>query len=379
MAIVVIIPLLNPNEPDTLIASIEVEEGQKVSVGDLICSLETTKSTAELRAEKEGYIVRIRFKAGETVPAGETLCYISSDLNEEFPDREASPSKEHAADRSSDAEVSDAEVSVPEGVRITQPALKLARERNLDLEDLPRDTLLTENWIREHTGGKAVEQPGFLPPPAVFDPNVILIYGGGGHAKMVIDLLKARGGYKIAGILDDGRQAGEQVLGVPVLGGGDLLPELFEKGVHMAVNAVGGIGNIAIRIKVFQRLTEGGFVCPALVHPTAYIDPTASLSAGVQVFAKAYLGSEVQAGYGCILNTGAIVSHDCILGDFVNLSPGAILAGEVEIGSGALVGMGVTINLAVKVGEGARIGNGATIKSDVPAGGVVRAGAIWPA
>ncbi|MBP1702324.1 MAG: hypothetical protein H6Q38_1431, partial [Chloroflexi bacterium] len=73
------------------------------------------------------------------------------------------------------------------------------------------------------------------------------------------------------------------------------------------------------------------------------------------------------------------ISHDCQLGDYVNIAPGAILAGEVNIEAGALVGMGVTVNLRVKVGAGARIGNGATVKSDVPEKGIVRAGTIWPA
>ncbi len=79
-----------------------------------------------------------------------------------------------------------------------------------------------------------------------------------------------------------------------------------------------------------------------------------------------------------IINTGAIVSHDCVLGDYTNLSPGAILAGTVQVGSGVLIGMGATINLEARIGAGARIGNGATVKSDVPEMGVVRAGTVWP-
>jgi acetyltransferase EpsM len=368
MSIPVIIPLLNPNETDTLISSIEVEEGQNVRVGDLICSIETTKSTAELRAEKEGFIVKIRFAQGETAKSGETFCYITSDPNEEIFDDDISHEEELPTEPD----------SAPEGLRITQPALKLARELKLDMNDLPKETLLTEKWVREHFKGKILEKPSFLSPSAEFDPQLILIYGGGGHGKMVIDLLNARRGFQVIGILDDGRPKGDDVMGIPILGGAELLPELSVKGIRMAANAVGGIRNIEVRINIFQRLAEAGMVCPVLVHPAAYIDPSAILSAGSQVFALAYIGGDVEAGYGCIINTGAIISHDCRLGDYVNISPGAILAGEVEIGSGTLIGMGATINLGVKIGTGARIGNGATVKSDVPTGGVVRAGTIWP-
>jgi len=79
-----------------------------------------------------------------------------------------------------------------------------------------------------------------------------------------------------------------------------------------------------------------------------------------------------------IVNTSAVVSHDCRLAQYVNISPGALLAGEVAIGYGTLIGMGVTINIGVKIGKNVRIGNSATIKSDVPDGSLVKAGMIWP-
>jgi acetyltransferase EpsM len=93
---------------------------------------------------------------------------------------------------------------------------------------------------------------------------------------------------------------------------------------------------------------------------------------------NAYVGSQVNLGFGSIVNTGATVSHDCVIGDYANIAPGAILAGEVQVGPSVLVGMGTTINLRVKIGASARIGNGSTVKEDVPEQGIVRAGTIWP-
>jgi len=107
-------------------------------------------------------------------------------------------------------------------------------------------------------------------------------------------------------------------------------------------------------------------------------EASASLAEGIQVFPQAYLGSSTRVGFGSIINTGAIVSHDCLLGETVNLSPGAILAGGVQVGDRTLIGMGVTINLEVKIGSGVRVGNGATVKADVPDGTIVKAGTIWP-
>ena len=353
---------MNPNEPEALLAGLHVSPGQHVAKGDLICTLETTKSAADLPAEEDGYVVGLRFQAGDTLRAGDTLCYLA-----ETPDWQPVGGQQSAVS-SQRSVVSNQQAG--ENLRITQPALELARQAGLDLGRLPQDRLVTESMVREFISH---QQAG----PA-FDPMAIIVYGGGGHGKALIDLIRSLGSYRIVGVLDDGFAAGETILGVPVLGGEALLPQLYAQGVRLAVNAVGGIGNIAVRIKVFDRLAAAGFACPALIHPTAFVEPSASLSPGGQVFPHAYVGSDARVGFGCIVNTGAIVSHDCLLGDYANISPGAMLAGQVQIGAQALVGMGATINLRVKIGAGARIGNGSTVISDVPERGIVRAGKTWP-
>lgn len=362
------IPLLNPNEPEAFLAALHVQAGQQVSKGAPLCTLETTKSASELQAEADGYVVDLRYQSGDNVRAGDILCHLA-DSPDWMPPAAKTPSES----------VNTPEQALPKGLRITQPALALARQRQIDLTRLPTDQLITESLLRDRLSSLGSAQLEYTPPASGIDSNALIIYGGGGHAKALIDLIRTVGGYRIVGVLDDNPAIRGELLGVPVLGGAEQLSLLYGQGIRLAVNAVGGIGNVKIRIQVFERLAQAGFAFPNLVHPRAVREASAILSAGVQVFPLAYVGSEVQVGFGSILNTGAIVSHECILGDFVNISPGAILAGQVQVGSGALVGMGATINLQVKVGAGARIGNGATVKSDVPEGGVVRASASWPA
>jgi acetyltransferase EpsM len=367
----VTIPLLNANEPEALLVALHAQEGQWIPAGTALCTLETTKSTTDLMAEQDGYIVGLRFEQGQTVHACDLLCFLAEDPAWVPPQTE----EVHSA---TPGLIDD---PLPTSLRITQPALLLARQHSLDLERLPTDHLVTESDVRAliegaaHTANIAA---GDMLPASAFDPTAILIYGGGGHGKSLIDLIRLLGIYHIVGVLDDGIPAGEDVLGLHVLGGSEVLPRLYAEGVRLAVNAVGGIGNLGTRIRVFHKLAEAGFTCPAVVHPRAFVEASATLSPGVQVFAHAYVGSQARLGLGCIVNTSAILSHDCLLSDYANISPGAMLAGEVQIGAGALVGMGVTINLRVKVGAGARIGNGATVKEDVPERGVVGAGKTWP-
>jgi acetyltransferase EpsM len=355
------IPLINPNEPEALLAELHIEEGQQVAQGDLICTLETTKSTAEVEAETDGFVLGLQFSDGDTVQAGDVLGYLADSADAEIPlgNTNDQPQTEAAA--------------VPEGLRITQPALNLAWEQKIPLIEFEIGPLITEKIVREYLQGTAISIP-----QSEFDATALVIYGAGGHGKALLELVRSLNMYRVLGFLDDGVGDDTTVMGLPVLGGGEFLPELYAQGVRLAINAVGGIGNLAVRVKVFQRIVDAGFSCPAVVHPTAFVEASAELAPGVQVFPHAYIGSEARVGFGSIVNTGAIVSHDCVLGHYVNISPGAILAGEVEVGEGALVGMGVTVNLAASIGAGARVGNSSTVKADLPAKGVVRAGTIWP-
>jgi acetyltransferase EpsM len=356
------VPLINPNEPGALLAALNISPRQHVHHGEILCTLETTKSTVDVIAEVDGYVVGLSFTVGQTIQAGEILAYLAE-----------SPDWNPPAQLTT---LEDQKPSRPSNLRISNPALTLAQQHNVDLAQFSTDVFVTEKMVRELIEQSQV--PGAERQWGTFDPNSIIIYGGGGHGKALMDLLRLLSVYSVAGFVDDGLQRGSNIMGAQVLGGSLILDKLTAAGVHLAANAVGGIGNIASRIAVFERLAQAGFTCPKLVHPTAFVEPSAKLSDGVQVMPHAYVGSEAMIGFGAIINTGAIVSHDCTVGDYANLSPGAILAGEVSVGSAALIGMGVTVNLRVKIGTRARVGNGATIKKDVPDNGLVHAGTIWP-
>jgi sugar O-acyltransferase (sialic acid O-acetyltransferase NeuD family) len=206
----------------------------------------------------------------------------------------------------------------------------------------------------------------------------LIIFGGGGQGKTLIDLVRLLDCYRLVGIVDDGLPAGSEILGVPVLGGAGVLPELRARGVELALNAVGGIGNVDVRLRVFDRLTQAGFAFPAVIHPSAVVESSAVVEDGVQVLPLTYIGSDARVGFGTLINSHVIVSHDCVIGQVVNLSPGAMLAGGVRVEDYAQIGMGATVNLYLTIGSRARIGNGATVKSDVPPGGRVYAGTVWP-
>jgi sugar O-acyltransferase (sialic acid O-acetyltransferase NeuD family) len=351
----VLVPLINTNEADALLVNLAVKEGQWVEAGALLAVFETTKAAADLTAERKGYVLGLCFKVGETIHAGECFCYLSATADAPLPVEEEIQTPVRPA-------------PTPEGLRITQPAMTLMQELGVSLEQLPQDTLITEKYVREL----------FAPAARRIDPTALVIYGGGGHAKSLIELIQVEGKYHVVGILDDHLVTGTMMFGIPVLGNGDFLLRLKSQGIGLVVNAVGGIGDILPRLRIYEKIKAAGLTVPSVVHPRSYVEKSARLSGGEQIFFNAYVGSDVTVGFGCIVNTGAILSHDCVLGDYVNISPGAILAGAVQVDERSLIGMGATINLGVKIGSGVRVGNSAVVKADVPQNSIVRAGAIWP-
>ncbi len=229
----------------------------------------------------------------------------------------------------------------------------------LTAEDFPNLDLVSGSDVRAYLAARS---------PAPVKGDQIVVVGGGGHGRVCIDLLRLNPQYTIAGLVDDGMEVGQDVLGVPVLGGLDDLPEIFNNGVGKAVMAIASILNLPFREELLARIREIGFEIPTLIHPSAIIEPSVRIGQGVQVLAGAIVGSAAELHHDCVVNHGSIVSHDCIIRRNAHLAPGCILAGAVEIGSNSLMGMGATAYMWVKVGDNAIVHNGLNLFHDVANG-----------
>jgi sugar O-acyltransferase (sialic acid O-acetyltransferase NeuD family) len=193
----------------------------------------------------------------------------------------------------------------------------------------------------------------------------IIVIGGGGHAKVVIDALLASGKYKIAAVLDPALRKGAEVLGVKVAGGDNELPRFFRSGVKNCIIAIGSVGDISQRGKLYLKAEETGFNFPVLIHPKAIVSKYSCLGDGTFVAAGAVVNAGAVVGINCIINTGAVVEHDCRLGDFVHISPNATLCGNVTVNDGAHVGAGSTVIEGLSIGKNALIGAGSMVAGNV--------------
>lgn len=357
----IVAPLISPNEPESQVVDLRVSDYAAIARGDVVCTLETSKSSVDVESEHDGFTGAVRVRVNDRVMAGELICEVFDGV----PDREAEVADADDAER-------------PAGLKLTRKAEALAAEVGLDLSALPTHRFLTERDI-EALIAQTDEVPALDDAlVARITENTVVIFGAGGFAKSLIDLMRSVGEYEPICVVDDDRDAARDVLGVPVIGGRAYLGPLRQHGLERAVNAVGSIGRIQTRIDIFTFLERQGFSLTTLVDPRASVAASAELGEGSQVFAAAVVASAARVGRGVIVNTGAIVSHDCTIGDYTHLAPGATLAGEVEVGEGTLVGMGVTVHVGLRIGSGAVIGNGSVLREDVPDGTIVSAGSLWP-
>ena len=352
----ILVPLLNANEPEARLVGIHAKDGQAVEKGALLFTLETTKAAADINSPESGFL-HILVKGGDILSVGDRIAIIADTPDEGIEDTRDRQHPTTAAGQ----------------LRITNPARALADSLGVELTSLPTDRLVTEEVIRQMASTKEKLK---IELPATGKPYIV-IFGGGGHAKAIMDMVKQIGEYNIVGLIDDTIPAGTMVLGNPILGTRTILPALFGQGVKLAANGVGGILDISVRVRIYKLLSDSGFTFPALIHPRATIEPSARIGSGVQVFANAYIGSEAVLQPMCMVNTNAVVSHDCEIGSYTHIAPGALLAGHVLIGERTLLGMGVTTAIGVKVGSGVRIGNGAIILADITDNTIIQAGRYW--
>lgn len=199
-----------------------------------------------------------------------------------------------------------------------------------------------------------------------FQDKMVVVYGAGGHAKVLLATLEAGGEYRIAGLVDDDRaKHGTTICGYPVLGGWELLAPLREEGVSLAVLAVGDNDS---RAQMARTVVAHGFKPLLVVHPTALLLPGSQVGSGTVVLPYAFVGADARVGDNVIVSIHVLVGHDSRVGDCAHLCPGVQLGGQAEVGDFSFLGTGAVVLPGVKVGRRVIVGANATVNRDLPDG-----------
>ena len=143
----------------------------------------------------------------------------------------------------------------------------------------------------------------------------LVILGAGGYGRTVTDVADQLGYSTI--VLDDADPAH------PL--------SSFQSYTNSSTYFIPAFGNNAFRMEWINRIGESGGQLATLIHPTAYVSPTATINPGTVILPHAIINRDVVVGKGCIINLGAIVDHGCILEEGVHICLGAIVKGENRI------------------------------------------------
>jgi len=192
----------------------------------------------------------------------------------------------------------------------------------------------------------------------------MILIGYSGHAFVVYGILKA-GGKNITGYCD-GTEKELNPFGLSYYGtetSENALEILKQKGFFIAVG-----DNIA-RNKIFDKLQQKNLFPENAIHPSVIMDGSVKIAAhGVMIAANVTINPLAEIGRGAICNTGCIIEHECVVGDFAHIGPGAVLCGNVKIGDSTFVGANAVIKQGIAIGRNVMIGAGAVVVKDVTDG-----------
>ena len=201
----------------------------------------------------------------------------------------------------------------------------------------------------------------------------IVVVGAGGHAAVLIEAIRRIPGNSIVGLLDHQPDLwGTSLLNVPIIGGDDLLPTM--KSTHQCdsfVVAIGGIRQFAHRRELFRTAKQAGLQPFTVQHPSCARSPSADIADGCQLLTNSVVNACAQTGENVIINTSAIVEHDCTIGAHSHIAPQACLAGGVRIGTETHIGLGAVVRENLSIGDRVIVGAGAVVVADVPNDSVV--------
>ena len=193
----------------------------------------------------------------------------------------------------------------------------------------------------------------------------LVLIGGGGHCKSVLDSALAMNRFEEIVITDAELKAGTNIFGCKIIGTDDDLPELIKSGFDSAFITIGSIKSAFLR-KQLSVIAEGlGFQFPIICDPTACISPFATIEKGTFIGKNVVINAESKIGKHCIINTGSVLEHECTVGDYSHISVGTILCGNSHVGHESFIGAGSTIIQGVSIGDKTVVGANSTVLKDV--------------
>lgn len=171
----------------------------------------------------------------------------------------------------------------------------------------------------------------------------IILVGGGGHCKSVIDVIEQENKYDIIGIVDQKELIGQKVLNYEVIGSDNDLETLSKKCNNFVIT-VGQIKSAKVRIKLYNKIKSLNGNLPTIISPLSYISKFATLGEGNVIMHNVLINADVSIGINNIINTSALIEHDSKIGNHNHISTKAIVNGSCELQNEIFIGSGAILH-----------------------------------
>ena len=365
------IPQLDANSETARLVAWDVVNMASVTMGQVVCTVETSKAIYEVQAASAGVLVQLA-QEGATVQFNVAIGYVAADAGEALRvQANGGPAPE--ADRgeaSSDATGPAANAS--------KRAVELARMHGVDLAAIAVEGIITERDVQEHlkkTGRAAASVPAARPVPGELPAQVrrVLLIGAGYGAMQVIDILMNDHDVRVVGCLDDDAKLhGLEIFGAPVLGPIAMLAELWaERRFDAAIVAIST--NIRLRKRFYEECVGLGIPMANAVDPTVCINRGAVLGSGNVICSQCHIGVAARIGDNNFISAHNSIDHHNHWGSHITTGPACATSGAVTVGNEVKFGTGIHVQPNLTIGEGAIIASGATIIGSVPERHAVKA------
>ncbi len=181
----------------------------------------------------------------------------------------------------------------------------------------------------------------------------VAIFGSGGHARVVFDILKQCDTYEPSCFYTISKLTNE-IYSTPVLVETSGLENLdFNRGIV-------AVGDNYLRSQIVKKIKSlrPNFKFINAIHPKAIISPTVKMGVGNCIMAGTTIEFASEVSDHSVINTAASVNHDCNLEEFVNISPNATLGGMCRVGKFSTICIGATILNNINIEENVVLGAG---------------------
>lgn len=194
------------------------------------------------------------------------------------------------------------------------------------------------------------------------DKKNLILLGGGGHCKSVIDVAESVG-YHILGVLDSPENVGMSVLDYKVIGTDDDIPLYVDKAEFIIT--VGFIKNPNVRMKLYNRVKEAGGKLATIVASTAHVSKYASLEEGSVIMHQAIVNAGAKVGVNCIINTCCNIEHDAVIGDQCHISTGTMVNGDCKVGKMCFIGSQSVLANGISICDDVIVGAGSLVRKNI--------------